>query len=274
MKNLALIALLFLTGCSSTTFVYNRIDFLLPWYLSSYVDFTSEQKQSLNARLIPFFKWHRTQELPKYVEIMNSLEGLLDNEVKAEDIALITQDVENSWYRTEHQILLWLTPLAKDLSDEQIKQFLTVMERKTIENENKYLKRNDQIYQKDVVNRFRKNLGRFMGSLNKDQLDLLRAASENMYRSDNDWIENRKTLIENLTSILQRENDWERRLNAINNRDNLESQDYRIKYTHNINITHQLIAEILNSRSEKQDKKLRDQLIRYRTDIRNLIKQI
>lgn len=274
MKNLALIALLFLTGCSSTTFVYNRIDFLLPWYLSSYVDFTSEQKQSLNARLIPFFKWHRTQELPKYVEIMNSLEGLLDNEVKAEDIALITQDVENSWYRTEQQILLWLTPLAKDLSDEQIKQFLTVMERKTIENENKYLKRNDQIYQKDVVNRFRKNLGRFMGSLNKDQLDLLRAASENMYRSDNDWIENRKTLIENLTSILQRENDWERRLNAINNRDNLESQDYRIKYTHNINITHQLIAEILNSRSEKQDKKLRDQLIRYRTDIRNLIKQI
>ena len=274
MKNLALIALLFLTGCSSTTFVYNRIDFLLPWYLSSYVDFTSEQKQSLNARLIPFFKWHRTQELPKYEEIMNSLEGLLDNEVKAEDIALITQDVENSWYRTEQQILLWLTPLAKDLSDEQIKQFLTVMERKTIENENKYLKRNDQIYQKDVVNRFRKNLGRFMGSLNKDQLDLLRAASENMYRSDNDWIENRKTLIENLTSILQRENDWERRLNAINNRDNLESQDYRIKYAHNINITHQLIAEILNSRSEKQDKKLRDQLIRYRTDIRNLIKQI
>ena len=274
MKKLALIALLFLTGCSSTTFVYNRIDFLLPWYLSSYVDFTSEQKQSLNARLIPFFKWHRTQELPKYVEIINSLEGLLDNEVKAEDIALITQDVENSWYRTEQQILLWLTPLAKDLSDEQIKQFLTVMERKTIENENKYLKRNDQIYQKDVVNRFRKNLGRFMGSLNKDQLDLLRAASENMYRSDNDWIENRKTLIENLTSILQRENDWERRLNAINNRDNLESQDYRIKYTHNINITHQLIAEILNSRSEKQDKKLRDQLIRYRTDIRNLIKQI
>ena len=274
MKNLALIALLFLTGCSSTTFVYNRIDFLLPWYLSSYVDFTSEQKQSLNARLIPFFKWHRTQELPKYVEIMNSLEGLLVNEVKAEDIALITQDVENSWYRTEQQILLWLTPLAKDLSDEQIKQFLTVMERKTIENENKYLKRNDQIYQKDVVNRFRKNLGRFMGSLNKDQLDLLRAASENMYRSDNDWIENRKTLIENLTSILQRENDWERRLNTINNRDNLESQDYRIKYTHNINITHQLIAEILNSRSEKQDKKLRDQLIRYRTDIRNLIKQI
>jgi len=274
MKKLALIALLFLTGCSSTTFVYNRIDSLLPWYLASYVDFTSEQKQSLNERLIPFFKWHRTQELPKYVEIINSLEGLLDNEVKAEDIALITQDIENSWFRTEQQILSWLTPLAKDLSDEQIKQFLNVMKRKTIENENKYLNRNDQIYQKDVVNRFRKNLGRFMGSLNKDQLVLLRTASENMYRSDNEWLENRKALINNLSLILQRENDWEERLNGITNRDNLESQNYRIKYSHNINITHQLIAEILNSRSEKQNKKLRDQLVRYRTDISNLIEQI
>ena len=274
MKKLALIALLFLTGCSSITFVYNRIDFLLPWYLASYVDFTSEQKQSLNERLIPFFKWHRAQELPKYVEIINSLEGLLDNEVKAEDLALITQDIENSWFRTEQQILSWLTPLAKDLSDEQINQFLNVMKRKTIENENKYLNRNDQIYQKDVVNRFRKNLGRFMGSLNKDQLVLLRTASENMYRSDNEWLENRKALINNLSLILQRENDWEERLNGITNRDNLESQNYRIKYSHNINITHQLIAEILNSRTEKQNKKLRDQLVRYRTDISNLIEQI
>ena len=95
-----------------------------------------------------------------------------------------------------------------------------------------------------------------------------------MYRSDNDWIENRKALINNLSLILQRENDWEERLNGITNRDNLESQNYQIKYAHNINITHQLIAEILNSRSEKQNKKIRDQLVRYRTDISNLIEQI
>ena len=274
MKKLALIVLIFLTGCTSTTFVYNRIDFLLPWYLAGYVDLTSDQKKNLNELLIPFFKWHRTEELPKYLEIINSLEELLDDEVKAENIALITMGVENSWFRTEDQMLLWIKPLMTDLTNEQINSFLRVMQLKTIENENKYLKRNDQIYQKDIFNRFRKNIKRFMGRLNKDQLALLRTASENMYRSDSEWLENRKALIKKLTLILNRDEGWELKLNNINNRDDLESQNYRGKYAHNINLTHQLLTEILNSRSEKQDKKLRTQLLRYRDDINNLIKQI
>ena len=271
MKKLILVVLIFLTGCTSTTFVYNRLNFLLPWYLASYVDFTSEQKQNLNELLVPFFKWHRTDELPKYLEIINNLEEILDDEVKAEDVALITQNVENSWFRTEYQILLWATPLTKKLSDEQITSFLNVMQSKTIESENKYLKRNDQIYQKDVFDRFRKNLRRFMGALNKDQLALIRATSENMYRSDSEWLENRKALIKKLALILNRDVGWEQRLMKITNRDNLESQNYRIKYAHNINLTHQLIAELLNSRTDKQDKKLRTQLLRYKTDIKNLI---
>ena len=48
-------------------------------------------------------------------------------------------------------------------------------------------------------------------------------------------------------------------------------QDYRDNYAYNINLTHHLIAAILNTRTEKQDKKLRAQLKRYRTDIKILI---
>ena len=44
-------------------------------------------------------------------------------------------------------------------------------------------------------------------------------------------------------------------------------QDYRDNYAYNINLTHHLIAAILNTRTEKQDKKLRAQLKRYRADI-------
>ncbi len=48
-------------------------------------------------------------------------------------------------------------------------------------------------------------------------------------------------------------------------------QDYRDNYAYNINLTHHLIAAILNNRTEKQDKKLRAQLKRYRADIETLI---
>jgi len=89
-KKLLLFSLIFLVGCSSTTFVYNRIDFLLPWYLESYVDLNREQKQDLKQLLIPFFKWHREEELPNYLAIIEDLELALDFSVEFKTIAGIT----------------------------------------------------------------------------------------------------------------------------------------------------------------------------------------
>jgi len=48
-------------------------------------------------------------------------------------------------------------------------------------------------------------------------------------------------------------------------------QNYRDNYAYNIDLTHHLIVVILNTRTEKQDKKLRAQLKRYRADIETLI---
>jgi len=271
LKKFALIALIFLTGCSSTTFVYNWIDYLLPWYFASYVDLSRDQKQYLDELLIPFFSWHRHEELPRYAEIINSVEGLLDSEVKVENIALITLDVEESWFRLEDGLLLRIIPLAKDLTDEQINNFLQVMQTKTIESENKYLKRNDQAYQKDNYNRLRKNLRRFIGTMSKDQLDLVKIASKNMRRADTEWIQNRKKLVANLSSILQRKEGWEKRFISITHRDDLVSKNYRDNYAYNIDITNHLIAAILNTRTKKLDKKLRAQLSKYQADIETLI---
>ena len=271
LKKFALIALIFLTGCSSTTFVYNRIDYLLPWYFASYVDLSRDQKQYLDELLIPFFSWHRHEELPRYAEIINSVQGLLDSEVEVKNIVLITQDVEESWFRLEDELLLWIIPLTKDLTDEQINNFLQVMQTKIIESENKYLKRNDQVYQKDNYNRLRKNLRRFIGRMSKDQLDLVKIASKNMRRTDTEWIQNRKKLVANLSSILQRKEGWEKRFIGITHRDDLVSKNYRDTYAYNIDLTHNLIAAILNTRTEKQDKKLRAQLSKYQADIETLI---
>ena len=271
LKKFSLIILIFLTGCSSTTFIYNRIDFLLPWYFAGYVDLSRDQKQYLDELLIPFFSWHRHEELPRYAEIINSVEEILDSEVKVENIILITQDVEESWFRLEDELLLWILPLTKDLSDEQINNFLQVMQTKTIESENRYLKRNDQVYQKDNYNRLRKNLRRFIGTMSKEQLDLVKIASKSMRRVDTEWVQNRKKLVANLGSILQRKESWEKRFISITHRDDLVSKNYRDNYAYNIDITNHLIAAILNTRTEKQDKKLRAKLKRYRTDIETLI---
>ena len=273
MKKILLFSLIFLVGCSSTTFIYNRIDFLLPWYLESYVDLNQEQRQKLNELLEPFFEWHREEELPKYVKIIEDFESILDEKIELASIEAITHEVEQSWFRLEDNMIAWVIPMTRELSNEQITEFLQTMQSKTVQNENKYLSRNLQTYQNDNYKRIRKNLRRFIGGMNKDQLDLIDIASKEMIRVDGQWIDNRKALIENLKVILKRGEGWELDLENITHRDDKVASNYRRTYSHNIAVNELLFVEILNSRTEKQDKKLRSQLLRYKTDIKTLIAQ-
>lgn len=272
-KKILLFSLIFLVGCSSTTFIYNRIDFLLPWYLESYVDLNQEQRQKLNELLEPFFEWHREKELPKYVKIIEDFESILDEKIELASIEAITHEVEQSWFRLEDNMITWVIPMTRELSNEQITEFLQTMQTKTAQNENKYLSRNLQTYQNDNYKRIRKNLRRFIGGMNKDQLDLIDIASKEMIRVDGQWIDNRKALIENLKVILKRGDGWELDLENITHRDDKVASNYRRTYSHNIAVNERLFVEILNSRTEKQDKKLRSQLLRYKTDIKTLIAQ-
>ena len=270
-KRLPLIFVLLLVGCSTTTLIYNRIDFLVPWYLGNYVELTKSQKQYLDELLIPFFSWHRYEELPKYLEIINSTKNILEGEVKPEGIATIASNVEKSWFRLEREVLVWMAPLASDLTDKQIQSFLQVMQKKATEYENKNLGRSDNDYRQDIYEKIRDNLQQFMGELSQQQLTVVKTYSEDMHRDDGMWLQNRKALLVSLSSILERDSGWKERLSRINQRDDPVSRSYRETNVHNLDVIYHLIAEVLNTRSEKQDKRIRRQLSKYRTDIETLM---
>ena len=272
LKKAALILVLFLGGCSSITFIYNQFDNLFPWYLQSYVDLDRDQKKYLDELLTPFFQWHRVEEMPKYTQIIGDLELAINDEIDIESIALITHNVEESWFRLEDQMIMWATPLARELSDEQINKFIQVLKTKTTQSEKKLLARNDQVYQSDSYKSLRKNLRRFMGSLTKDQLDLVKITSQEMRRVDAERIQSRKAFNEKLSLILQREQGWEERLKKITHNDELVAENYQSTYAFNTDLIQQLLVAILNSRNDKQDKKLRTQLSRYKADINSLNK--
>jgi hypothetical protein len=272
LKKAALILVLFLGGCSSITFIYNQFDNLFPWYLQSYVDLDRDQKKYLDELLTPFFQWHRVEEMPKYAQIIGDLELAINDEIDIESIALITHNVEESWFRLEDQMIMWATPLARELSNEQINKFIQVLKTKTTQSEKKLLARNDQVYQSDSYKSLRKNLRRFMGSLTKDQLDLVKITSQEMRRVDAERIQSRKAFNEKLSLILQREQGWEERLKKITHNDELVAENYQSTYAFNTDLIQQLLVAILNSRNDKQDKKLRTQLSRYKADINSLNK--
>jgi cell division protein ZapA (FtsZ GTPase activity inhibitor) len=59
----------------------------------------------------------------------------------------------------------------------------------------------------------------------------------------------------------------------MNSKGNAFSRGYSEIYSHNLNVSHEMFAAVLNIRTKEQDKRLRQQINKYRTDIDNIIKQ-
>ena len=275
MARVGLVVALALVGaCSSTTFIYNRLDMIIPWYIGSYVDLEREQKGYLDTLLAPFLTWHRGEELPRYVLIIDDLESRLDREVSADDVAAISAQFETAWFRLESRAMEWLLQLGERLSDEQMAEFRESLRDKQQDYEEKYLGRSDEKFRKESFDSLRDNLQDYLGRLTGEQRERLRQASEGLLRSDSVWLEERAVWLDRLDVTLQRAPGWQQALrDDLARRDETVSPRYREVYGHNLGVIHLAIADVLNSRTERQDRRLRSELGDLREDLQTLVGQ-
>lgn len=269
---LVLMLLVLLPACSSTTFFYNRLDFLIPWYMGRYVDLDRAQKQLLSRELEPLLAWHRSEELPAYLQVLDSIEQTLDGQVTSEGVAAIAGEFEEAWLRTESRALELLLVLGAELSEEQMAGFLDKLREQQVEYAEKYLERSDEKYVEEAYESLLDSLQDYLGRLDWGQRGILEDAAARLQRSDAIWLRERAAWLARMEGILQREEGWQQSLRAaLDERDATVSEDYSAVYEHNSAVIFEAIAKVLNSRSDRQDRKVRAKLDGFRDDLNTLI---
>lgn len=271
---LLLAMLLLLTACSSTSFFYNRLHFLVPWYLGGYVDLERPQRQYLDELLASYLQQHRQEELPRYVAILDQAVVLLDSQVVADDIGALYTQAEQAAERLQAGSLEWMLALGAELSDQQVQVFLQELQTRQQEYAEKYLSRDDKEFHQDVYKSLRKNSSKYLGRLDAGQRKNLEQASRQLKRSDALWLQDRQVWIDYLRQILQRQPGWQDQLRqAFAMRGENASEDYNEVNDYNLRVIQQALAELLNSRSEKQDRRLRVEIAKLRGELLKLIEQ-
>ena len=266
--------LLFLTGCSSTTFLYNRLDLLIPWYLGDYVDLNRQQKKTLDRLLQPFLAWHRQDELQLYIELLDRIEADLEDDISAEQIAAHANGFVAAWQRIEIRALQWMLNLGEDLSDEQMTAFIEKLWEKQRGYEDEYLPRSLEEYNEETYDNLLDSTQDFMGRLDWGQRAILEKAAADLQRSDGHWLEERELWVSRMEATLQREPGWQEGMhNMLATREETSTPEYRAIYEHNTAVICDAIARLLNSRMEKQDKRLRKTIGNFREDLETLIGQ-
>ena len=81
-----------LGGCSAgglmVRYFYSQVDNTLYQRITGYASFNEEQKKEIRQAVDHFVKWHRTAELPKYVEFLGDLSEAIEAGRLDQDIAL------------------------------------------------------------------------------------------------------------------------------------------------------------------------------------------
>ena len=262
-----------LSACSNT-FIYNQLDWLIPWYVDDYVDLTRGQRQSLKARVGTLLDWHRNEELSSYLDILDTVEADLSQPVTGAQVEQWANLMLAAYERIEAKMLPVAFELGADLSHAQMAEFIDSLQEGQEELEEEYLERSDEEYVEEVREYFTENLGDFLGRLTREQLDVIEVAAVSLQRFDAAWLEERARWIARLSGLLQREPGWEEAVReALRERESNRTEAYRSAYAHNAVIINGTIADVLNLRSEKQNRRLQSEIDSLRRDLHHLIEQ-
>ncbi|MEM8547469.1 MAG: DUF6279 family lipoprotein, partial [Pseudomonadota bacterium] len=261
-------SILFLVACSGTTFLYNRLGTIIPWYVDRYVDLTRDQKSFLKEELKPFLAWHRQEELPFYLELLQFIEMKVQQPLTQADVREIYDRSSLIFDHLNVESTKWSIALGEKLSDEQIEEFLEKLQEDQAEYEEKYLPRTDEEYREENVEEIVDSFENFLGRLTEEQRVLVAMGAAQLQRWDSLWLSNRQQWLDDLTELLEREPGWQQRAMAmVDRQDENFSEEYNTVYEHNIDVMCGLIAEVNNVRTPKQERKALRKLAGYKEDL-------
>ncbi|MEY3382124.1 MAG: DUF6279 family lipoprotein [Hylemonella sp.] len=170
-----------LSGCSAIRLAYNQSPMMLHWWLDDYADFDAEQSKQLRDQLKALQSWHRSQELPLYVNLLAEVQQLAQGPVSHPQICQIYEQFRPRLQRLSEEAATGLAVTAPLLKPEQLAAIAKQFDKTNRKWRKEWLDitRNELLELR--VKKNREQLEDFYGPLSEQQISVLRqlkAASE------------------------------------------------------------------------------------------------
>ncbi len=270
-----LLAVTLLAGCTAS-FTYNRLDWLIPWYVDGYVDLNREQRRLLRQQLAPALEWHRSEELARYSALLDRIEADLAGDVDdAPDAGIVrswVDEILEAAERVERSMMSVALEFGGSIDDGQMQEFIDSLWEQQREYEDEFLERSDAEYADDSFENLSDVLERFTGRLSDEQQAALRGAADRLQRFDRVWLSERRNWLETLEPLLQREPGWQDAvMEAHTRRRANRSPEYHAVFEHNLDQTSAAVAEVIALMTERQHRNAREALADLRGKLQKLM---
>ena len=113
--------LLLVGGCSMFKLAYNNADMAINWMLDGYFALHGEQHALLKTRLDTLQDWHRSEELPLYIEGLRALKVRSRQPMQREDVDWLMDSTKKRYERLVREAAPGAAELLVTITPEQIK---------------------------------------------------------------------------------------------------------------------------------------------------------
>lgn len=167
---MACFLLLSLTGCNFVRLAYHQLDWLIPYHLETYMDFSHAQSAYLERRVSSALTWHCQSQLPRYVVLLRTASrefqsGSFDRSVLTEH----SRQIREFWL----EMLAHAEPVIYGIlivaTDEQVEKMLEVFDEDNREWIEEFETITDQEIRDTYVEVMSDELERWFGTLEKNQ---------------------------------------------------------------------------------------------------------
>jgi hypothetical protein len=262
-----------LSGCAAG-FVYNRLDWLVSWYVNGLVSLDSAQEQQLHDMVHRTLDWHRSTQLPRYISLLEEMADETAQPVSADRLEQRYQNIAGLLDDFLQHVVPDAAGLLRTLSPDQVAE---LKENMTVDNEDlweEFAGNSPEVRQKRRTKNAMRALQRFVGRLSEDQRVTVATRVSAMHDVSDQWLDRRQH--------------WQRRffdlllapppgalfdaalLDLALNPNQFDSGDYRRTVDGNRRAVMEMIAELSHGFSSQQREHLRRKFREYGDDLRRI----
>ncbi len=187
---LALLCLMLISGCTAQ-FLYNRLNFLIPWYLSGQVSLDDAQEAELKNAISSLTAWHRSSQLGRYSAFMRSFSAEIAQPVTREQIERASHTIEGFWV----DIIRELTPDAalwlQSLSPAQVDELMTSFAEDDEDSRDEECTAPSEKQTERRIKGITRAVKYWAGPLDDAQRELVAEAAKELRPTGCDWLESR-----------------------------------------------------------------------------------
>lgn len=162
------IAVLLLSGCI-VRFVYNQLDWIIPWYVNRVIDLNNDQETLFENKLKAQLKWHRNTQLPEYSKLLKEVGATIQNGLTMEDLDRFHITMRGHWKALVRHIGPDIAEILSTASDAQLDGMLKQFEERHEKFREEYIDLPEEERRIKKVERMNRFLKFCMGEINERQ---------------------------------------------------------------------------------------------------------